>query len=108
MDPKEFVLLMLGAPVVKVELSSQQLEAIHDYVTMVVGKYEVPEAKKEVFIINGILAHSKYVLGRIRSKYQTVPGPNDTQVALDGQQLVYEGVSDITEWKVELDPTLRI
>ena len=106
--PIEIALLFLGAPVVKIELDQSQLDQIQEYVEAVVEIAGVTDdKKKELMIVDGVLAYSKLVLGRIRSKFQNFPGSGDTKIAMDGQQLVYEALSAISEWKAELFPEIR-
>lgn len=57
---------------------------------------EVTQAMQE-----GALAHAKIILGRIRSKYQSPPGPGGG-MQLDGQQLLQEGIEEYKTWKEEL------
>jgi len=49
----------------------------------------------------GALAHAKIILGRIRSKYQSPPGPGGG-MQLDGQQLLQEGLEEYKNWKDEI------
>lgn len=49
----------------------------------------------------GALAYAKDMLGRIRSKYQNLPGPQGG-MQLDGQQLVQEVREDKKEWEERL------
>lgn len=57
---------------------------------------EVTQAMQE-----GALAHAKMMLGRIRSKYQSPPGPGGG-MQLDGQQLLQEGLEEYKQWKEDL------
>lgn len=49
----------------------------------------------------GALAHAKIILGRIRSKYQSPPGPGGG-MQMDGQQLLQEGLEEYKQWKEDL------
>jgi hypothetical protein len=49
----------------------------------------------------GALAFAKIMLGRIRSKYQSLPGPQ-SGIQLDGQILLTEGREDLKVWREEL------
>ena len=69
---------------------------------MVVASSDLVKPLHEQSILDGVLAHAKYVLGRIRCKYSGVPGPNDKEIVLDGNQLVYEAIKDIFLWKSTL------
>jgi hypothetical protein len=57
---------------------------------------EVTQAIQE-----GALTYLKEILGRIRSKYQSVPGAGGS-VALDGQQLLQEAREDRQKWFEDL------
>lgn len=57
---------------------------------------EVTQAMQE-----GALAHAKIILGRIRSKYSSPPGPGGG-MQLDGQQLLQEGLEEYKQWKEDL------
>ena len=47
---------------------------------MVVASSDLVKPLHEQSILDGVLAHAKYVLGRIRCKYSGVPGPNDKEI----------------------------
>jgi hypothetical protein len=47
------------------------------------------------------LTYIKEILGRIRSKYQSVPGAGGS-VAMDGQQLLQEAREDRQKWFEDL------
>jgi len=49
----------------------------------------------------GALTYAKEILGRIRSKYQSVPGVGGG-VAMDGQQLLQEAREDRQKWFEDL------
>lgn len=49
----------------------------------------------------GALSYAKEVLGRIRSKYTSPPGPGGG-MALDGQQLLQEAKEERQQWKEDL------
>jgi hypothetical protein len=57
---------------------------------------EVTQAMQE-----GALAHAKIILGRIRGKFQSPPGPGGG-LQLDGQQLLQEGMEEYKQWKEDL------
>jgi hypothetical protein len=57
---------------------------------------EVTQAIQE-----GALTYIKEILGRIRSKYQSVPGAGGS-VAMDGQQLLQEAREDRQKWFEDL------
>jgi len=49
----------------------------------------------------GALAFAKIMVGRIRSKYQNIPGPQGG-IVLDGQQILQEGLQEKKEWEERL------
>jgi hypothetical protein len=49
----------------------------------------------------GALAHAKIMLGRIRSKYTTLPGAQGG-VQLDGKDLITEGIQEKKDWEERL------
>lgn len=55
----------------------------------------------ELAMQEGALAHAKIILGRIRSKYASPPGPGGG-MQLDGQQLLQEGLEEYKQWKEDL------
>lgn len=52
-------------------------------------------------MLEGGLAHTKIALGRIRSKYATLPGPSGG-IQLDGDKLLAEGLEEYKQWKEDL------
>ena len=99
MKPSDIALLMLGSPVIKVELDEKQLQQIQEYVELVVNVFGVEPDLKELAIIDGVTAYAKYVVGRIRSKYRTMPSAGDKDLELDGHALVYEALEEIDAWR---------
>jgi hypothetical protein len=57
---------------------------------------EVTQAMQE-----GALAHAKMMIGRIRSKFTSPPGPGGG-MQLDGQQILQEGLEEYKAWKEDL------
>ena len=49
----------------------------------------------------GALAYAKIMLGRIRSRYPNIAGPNNSG-GNDGQQLLQEGQEDFKQWREDL------
>jgi hypothetical protein len=102
---RDYVLLMLGAPVVKIELDEEHLE-------LCVTK-AIEDTNKAIHRTNstltkmGALALAKIMLGRIRGKYKKVPGPGSDMV-LDGAQLTHEGNADLVEWKEALQECANV
>lgn len=64
-------------------------------------KYMLIPSEEELttheWVRKGTLARSKQTLGRVRSKYSSIPGPAGEGIALDGQQLLQEGQQE-WEW----------
>lgn len=52
-------------------------------------------------LMSGAYAFARIILGRIRSKYTQLPGPQGG-VQLDGQALLAEGNADLKEWMQDL------
>ena len=108
-NPSEFAEYMLGAPVLKLEINQAQLAAIYEYVVAVLATSNVAltDAQKQLVTMDGMLAYCKYVVGRIRSKYQNVPGytahpVNEGIYPCDGPELVTEALDEIASWKAKL------
>lgn len=101
---KDYVLLMLGAPVVQVELTDQQLEAciaqaISDF-SVAFSKAlaqgaKIPDAVKNDLIQTKALIEAIFVLSRIRGKCKNMP---NTPLKLDGKQLFSHAKIMLTEW----------
>jgi hypothetical protein len=108
---RNYVYTMLGAPVVKVELTLDQLTFCykHSLNTMADAYNKKKEhtyldhahSTNEDFFFSGVLAHAKIILGRIRMS-QDVPA--DGRTHLTGEQLYQEGKADLNKWKEELGP----
>lgn len=113
---KQYILIMLGSPVVKVELNDEQLDfcvrrtcELMNESTKVNGWCDV---KKLMVAQDGAYAQAKIVLGRIRSKYgldskeviKTNSKPNVyTQLTpVDGRQLLEEGEFQYVNWKYKV------
>lgn len=91
---KEFVLLMLGAPVVSIELDERQLDlCVNEAIDALEAHYPnalLPEGMYTRLAKDGALALAKTMLGRIRSKFSHYPGPCH-EICLDGETLLAEG-----------------
>ncbi len=97
---KEFIYAMLGVPIVQVELDDGQYVEIANRVKRVIEAYSkknIPAEMLSVLEEEGVLAHVKYAIGRIRAKYNTMPGLGD-QITLDGRELAAEGLESIRWW----------
>lgn len=107
---KQYILMMLGAPVVNVELSEtalyfcykHSLNIIHDHHARALKETSTHSyrAQSEDFLCAGALAHAMMILGRIRMQNGV---PNDGRVHLDPQQLYDEGKEKLTAWKASLE-----
>lgn len=103
----DYILLMLGAPVVKIELDKAQLELCFELAKKHLS-VPVPDPEKldetqtkryELLLREGSLIHAKMILGRIRSKFKSVPGPGKKDLLLDGPALLTEAHWQLEEWK---------
>lgn len=100
----DYVLVMLGAPVVKIELNEQQLDACYDNVKSIFEELIKVKGSSCVASVGPrafqemILAKAKVILGMIRRKYHN--GSNDSLnlPSLDGQELVNEGTQELHYW----------
>ena len=52
-------------------------------------------------MIEGAIAYAKIMVGRIRSKFQNIPGPSGG-IILDGQAILQEGNQEKKEWEERL------
>lgn len=106
---KDYVLFVLGAPLVKVELDDRQLDCAVDMALETVAVFSVfsESAKADWKKITawlakkGALAYAKLMLGHVRRKFSVVPSPSGC-VALDGQQLVEEAYRDLQAFEKEV------
>ena len=112
---KNYVLAMLGAPVVQVEIDNDQLalceECAKEFLDQHIRRVNAEEDPQtyEMALQEGALIYAKMMLGRIRSKYINTPGPNccsgysgvDSGVGclLDGGVLLAEAREEIDTWK---------
>lgn len=103
---KDYVKLMLGAPVVKLEFTEDQLDfcyehslnIIHDAASMK-KRYTMTDsyfAQSEDFLQAGALAHAMIILARIRM-HQAMP--KDTPAYLEPRDMYEEGVKRLANWK---------
>jgi hypothetical protein len=86
-EAKDHILLMLGAPVIKIELDATQIDHAIRYAEELIDCFGFSGYDHFSFLLKeGSLAYAKYMLGRIRVKYiNTAPSPDD------GFALVNEG-----------------
>jgi len=109
---KEFVLTMLGAPIVKVELEESQInlaiESAARYIEMQSNNRVVQDVKFLYLLCEGALIHSKFILGRIRSKYEESSSFVDARPS-DGRLLLEEAKEELVNWKWSVeDAFLRL
>jgi hypothetical protein len=106
---KDYCLLMLGAPVVRIELDDQQLDLCWDKSTQWFDSFFQQEKACSLYLFNHVpeqgikdltLGYAMTILGRIRRMYQAPPGPNGP-IMMDGEQLVQEGKEKINQAKQE-------
>ena len=99
-EVKNFILTMLGAPVLSIELNEKMIDTVIEHVKDIIKVYqsELEVNKHKLLVEEGSLAYCKYILGRIRSKYNTIPGLEGNLV-LDGNELISEALSEMTTWQ---------
>lgn len=111
---KDYILLTLGAPVVKVELDEGQLDLCVNRVCEMMGNSSRVASWSDVFKLavaqDGALAHAKMILGRVRAKYgfkdvKEVKTKSKSKTdstlpfsPLDGGQLLEEGERQYRLW----------
>jgi len=100
---KEFVYTMLGHPVIKIEIDDAQFVEVCNRVKRVLAAYKgslvVSDEIMNFLEEEGVLAHTKYIVARIRAKYERVPNmktPED--MTLDGRELASEAYDHIKWW----------
>lgn len=103
----DYVLAMLGAPIIKIELDPQNIENAVDSATNTFTAYAkmsertLSDEMTRKLIQDGTLAYAKLMLGHIRRKYKNPPGPSGG-IQLDGQQLINEAKLDIKDFEEQL------
>lgn len=106
---KDYVLMMLGAPVIKIELDKTQLDmcvsTVIEEISQIIEERAFVGYSSKIFSLlqDGTLAMAMIMLGRIRSKYESVPGPGDAPIRLDGKTLVAEGTAQLANYKDGLE-----
>ena len=117
---RDFVLMMLGAPVNTIELNEEQVETCINYgiqaLESSIGEklsedFELDDEGKNLLQISS-LAFAKIALGRIRSKFDSVPG-SGSGLKLDGKALLREGLEEnryfrekLVEYKIHKNRTI--
>ncbi len=93
----DYILCMLGAPVVKVELDETQLDlAIESAVRYVEEHLPAMSPQKRRYLIEeGALGFAKHMLGMVRSKFQIKEG----NFQLDARALIEESRDDLDFWR---------
>ncbi len=109
---KDYVLLMLGAPVIKLEFTEDQLNFCYEHSLMAIReafsrkKYfnllDSARAQDTNFLCEGALAHATIMLARIRMQQGLPPGPDGK--FLDPQALYEEGKERLASWREWLNP----
>ncbi len=100
-----YILLMLGAPVIKIELDEMQVHQAIDEAASRIETWDLDETLweeglYEMVLKDGALAYAKRILGHIRRMYVNV---DDKGLSLDGMALVNESAQEIKEWQRWLD-----
>ena len=90
----DYILLQLGAPVVKVELDQQQISLCYDKAVEEIENS--PYVERPSTVMDGALAYAKTILGRVRSKYHNDASP------MDGPSLMAEGERDLLRWREKI------
>lgn len=109
---RKFIRIMLGDPVVKIELTDDQLDAAiknaFDYVLHACGDELEGKDCHHIAILTreGALIFAKEILGRIRAKYETVPGTKG-ECKLDGKVLLAEATKALPLWKKEIQKVFK-
>jgi hypothetical protein len=109
---KDYIMLMLGAPVVKIELDDNHLAlAVNRTCEMMQTSHKTAkwdDSFKLMVAQDGALALAKLMLGRIRSKFGLIDikgvksKSKSTAVSftpMDGQQLLEEGEKQYQSWQ---------
>lgn len=101
---KDYILLMLGAPVVKIELDTQHLIFAIEMTQDLIEAYEtmpenhrtelLPDKMRTELLKQGSLAHAKLILGRIRS---TVMASYDN--IQSAEIMIKEAIHDLNKFK---------
>jgi len=112
---KDFVLLMLGAPVVKIELDENQVALCVDRTCdMMETSSRVTKWSDSLKLLvaqDGALAQAKLILGRVRAKYGFIDtkgvkskskSTTNSFVPLDGHQLLQEGERQYQSWQLKV------
>jgi hypothetical protein len=109
MANKEVVFALLGHPVVEIEITDTQYNAIVVRVQGILAACGLTPTNSRYtwYEEEGVLAHCKYLIGRIRAKYErmverpeVVNSQNVKQLwhTMDGHDLVVEGWDHIKLW----------
>lgn len=104
----DYVLLMLGAPVIKIELDPQNIEMAVKSANITFTAYAkmsertLSDTMSQKLLQEGTLAYAKLMLGHIRRKYSIPIGTESFKGQLDGQQLLNEAKKDIEAYEANL------
>jgi hypothetical protein len=81
----------LGAPVIEIELTKEQIDHCIDRADFWVESTGGGDLVRRRYAS----AMAKLILGRIRSKYTSIPGPGD-DMSMDGRGLITDASSEFT------------
>ena len=104
----DYVLLMLGAPIIKVELDPQNIDMAVKSANITFAAYAkmsdvtLSDAMTQKLMQEGTLAYAKLMLGHIRRKYTFMIGPDSCKGKLDGQLLLSDAKEDIRAFEEKL------
>jgi len=94
---KDYIMLMLGAPVVEIELDDKQIDLAIEVTEKRLNEQIDWQEHKETYerlLRYGSLCQSKIILGRIRSKFVGLDSTPD-----DGRTLLREGHDHLGYWE---------
>lgn len=96
---RDYILMMLGAPVITVELDDAQIDLsiaqAKKYVDCYLAESEEYDGIREDLIQEGALIYAKMILGRIRCKFQNV----ENRPGMDGESLIEETRNELPAWR---------
>ena len=104
---RDYVLLMLGAPVIKVELTEEHLNLCVDLAESDTSAYfevtDIGERHYYDLVQDRAMSKALGILSRIRGKYNFAPGPDGKYITLDAKQLRQEAHNQNLEWHYKVD-----
>lgn len=102
----DYILLHLGAPVVKIELDPLQISLCYNKAVEEIK--QSPRVESDNTIMDGALAHAKIILGRVRCKFVPLPSDHSMMTIMDGPSLLAEGERDLLRWRKRIAGVGRI